>query len=339
MKLTPKILALALTCAAALPAAAQQQVTGAGSTFVYPVLSAGRRLYSKLKNVRVNYQSIGSGGGIAQIKAGTVDFGASDKPLTPNELAEAGLAQFPSSSAASCPVVNIEGVAARRSSSSPARCSPTSTWARSRSGTIPAIAQLNPGRQAAGRRDHRRASLGWLGHDLQLRQLPLQGHAGVEGQGRRRHVRAVAGRRRRQGQRRRRRVREADQGFDRLCRARLRAAEQDDVRVLQNAAGKFVQPDARAFQAAAASADWTNAKDFYLVITNAPGENSWPITATTFILMYKQPKDPAGTQVALDFFKWALENGGQQAEELDYVPLPKGLVEQIEANWKSQIRS
>jgi len=107
---------------------------------------------------------------------------------------------------------------------------------------------------------------------------------------------------------------------------------------VQNAAGQFVQPSLTSFQAAAASADWKNAKDFFLVITNAPGENSWPIAATNFILVYKQPKDAARTKAALDFFKWAYADGGKQAEELDYVPLPKDLTTQIEAYWKSEIK-
>jgi phosphate transport system substrate-binding protein len=107
---------------------------------------------------------------------------------------------------------------------------------------------------------------------------------------------------------------------------------------VQNAAGKFIQPSMESFQAAAASADWKSAKVFHLVITNAPGENSWPITATNFILVYKQPKDSAGTKAALDFFKWAYAEGGKQAEELDYVPLPKGLTDQIEAYWQAQIK-
>src|SRR4029079_17414676 len=107
---------------------------------------------------------------------------------------------------------------------------------------------------------------------------------------------------------------------------------------VQNAAGKFIQPTMEAFQAAAASADWTNSQDFFLVITNAPGENSWPITATNFILVYKQPKDSAGTKAALDFFKWAYAEGGKQAEELDYVPLPKDLTEQFQTYWQAEIK-
>jgi phosphate transport system substrate-binding protein len=107
---------------------------------------------------------------------------------------------------------------------------------------------------------------------------------------------------------------------------------------MQNQAGQWVQPNDASFAAAAASADWKNAKDFFLVMTDAPGEASWPIAATNFILVYKQPKNSAGTKAALDFFKWAYENGGKQAEELDYVPLPKALTEQIEAYWQVEVK-
>jgi phosphate transport system substrate-binding protein len=107
---------------------------------------------------------------------------------------------------------------------------------------------------------------------------------------------------------------------------------------LQNAAGNWVQPDAKSFQAAAATADWANAKDFNLVITNADGADAWPITATNFILMYKQPKDAKRSAEALAFFKWALENGQAQAQALDYVPLPPALVQQVQAYWASEFK-
>ena len=108
--------------------------------------------------------------------------------------------------------------------------------------------------------------------------------------------------------------------------------------MLQNAAGNFVEPNAASFQAAAATADWANAKDFNLVITNAPGADAWPLTATNFILMYKQPKDAKRSADALAFFKWAMENGQAQAQALDYVPLPPELVKQVEAYWASEFK-
>jgi phosphate transport system substrate-binding protein len=107
--------------------------------------------------------------------------------------------------------------------------------------------------------------------------------------------------------------------------------------LMQNLAGKFVKPETASFQAAAASADWAKTKDFYLVLTNAPGDQAFPVTAATFILMYKQPKDPAGSKTAMAFFKWCLENGQKDAEQLDYVPLPDPLVKQIEAYWQAEI--
>jgi len=106
--------------------------------------------------------------------------------------------------------------------------------------------------------------------------------------------------------------------------------------LVQNKAGQFIKPDAESFQAAATSADWPNAKDFYLIMTDAPGEKAYPVTATVFVLMYKQPKDPARAGVAMDFFKWAMESGQKQADALDYVPLPTNLVQQIETYWKAQ---
>jgi phosphate transport system substrate-binding protein len=106
--------------------------------------------------------------------------------------------------------------------------------------------------------------------------------------------------------------------------------------LVQNKAGKFMKPDAASFQAAAASADWENAKDFYLIMTDAPGDDAYPVSATVFIIMYKQPKDAARTNTAMDFFKWALESGQKQANDLDYVPLPASLVKQIENYWKAQ---
>ena len=106
--------------------------------------------------------------------------------------------------------------------------------------------------------------------------------------------------------------------------------------LVQNKAGKFVKPDATGFQAAAASAEWGKAQDFYLIMTEAPGDDAYPIAATVFVIMYKQPKDAARTNTAIDFFKWALENGQTQANALNYVPLPESLVKQIEQYWKAQ---
>ena len=203
-------------------------VTGAGASFVYPVMSKWSADYAKTTGKKVNYQSIGSGGGIAQIKAATVDFGSSDAPLKPEELAKHGLAQFPSVIGGVVPVINVPGVA------SGALKLDGETLANIFLGKVtkwndPAIVAAQRRRAAARQQDHRRAPLGRFGHHLQLRQLPVQGQPGVEDQGRRRHRGEVADRHRRQGQRGRRRLRQADQGRHRLRRTVLRAAEQDGL--------------------------------------------------------------------------------------------------------------
>jgi len=325
--------------AAFLGAASAQaaDITGAGATFIYPILSKWSDSYNNKTGNKINYQSIGSGGGIAQIKAGTVTFGSSDKPLTPDELHDAGLAQFPSVIGGVVPVVNVEGV-------NPGKLKLTGPLlADIFQGKItrwndPAIAQINGDvtlSDAAITVVHRSDGSGttfnfvnylskvspeWkskVGEGTSV-QWPV-GVGGKGNEGVAAYVKQIKG----------------SIGYVELAYA---LQNKMAYTAMQNSAGKFVQPSADSFQAAAAGADWKNAKDFHLVITNAPGENSWPITATNFILVYKQPKNGEATRAALDFFTWAWAEGGKQAEELDYVPLPKALVEQIEAYWKAEIK-
>ncbi|MGN6519480.1 MAG: phosphate ABC transporter substrate-binding protein PstS [Dokdonella sp.] len=312
-------------------------ITGAGATFIYPILAKWSDSYNNATGNRINYQSIGSGGGIAQIKAGTVVFGSSDKPLDPKELEDAGLAQFPSVIGGVVPVVTIEGVdAGKLRFTGPLLADifqgKVTRW------NDPAIAQINPDVRLADaaitvvhRSDGSGTTFNFVNYlskvSPEWKAKVGEGTAvswptGVGGKGNEgvaAYVKQIKG----------------SIGYVELAYA---LQNKMTHAAMQNAAGQFVQPSLASFQAAAAGADWKNAKDFFLVITNAPGENSWPITATNFILVYKQPKNSAGTKAALDFFKWAYENGGQQAEELDYVPLPKGLTEQIEAYWAAQIK-
>jgi phosphate transport system substrate-binding protein len=312
-------------------------ITGAGATFIYPILSKWSDAYNNATGNKINYQSIGSGGGIAQIKAGTVVFGSSDKPLDPKELAEAGLAQFPSVIGGVVPVVNIEG-------GEPGKIHFTGPLlADIYQGKItkwndPAIAQINPDLRLADaaitvvhRSDGSGTTFNFVNYLSKVSPewkskvgegTSVSWPVGVGGKGNEgvaAYVKQIKG----------------SIGYVELAYA---LQNKMTYAAVQNSAGQFVQPSLASFQAAAASADWKNAKDFHLVITNAPGENSWPITATNFILVYKQPKNAAGTKAALDFFKWAYENGGKQAEELDYVPLPKALTEQIEAYWQAEIK-
>ena len=311
-------------------------VTGAGASFIYPVMSKWSSDYSKATGKQVNYQSIGSGGGIAQIKAGTVDFGSSDAPLKPEELEKFGLAQFPSVIGGVVPVVHIKGV------ESGAMKLDGETLANIFLGRVkkwndPAIVALNGGLQLPDKKItvvHRSDGSGttfnfvnylskvsptWqesVGEGTSVKWPTGIGGKGNEG------VAAY--------------VKQIDGGIGYV---ELSYALQNKLTFtrMKNADGNFVQPRDETFSAAAASADWANAKDFYLVMTNAPGADSWPITATNFILMYKQPKNAAGAKNAKEFFKWVYANGDDQAKALDYVPLPDALVQQIDAYWSQNM--
>ena len=314
------------------------EITGAGATFIYPLLSKWSDDYNKATGARINYQSIGSGGGIAQIKAGTVDFGSSDKPLAPEELAKDGLAQFPSAVGGVVPVVNLEGLEAGKLRLTGAVLADiflgkVATW------NDPAIAALNPGLplpsskiNVVHRSDGSGTTFNFVNY---LSKVSPAGKAtvgegtsvnwpgGIGGKGNEgvaAYVKQIKG----------------SIGYVELAYA---TENRMAYAGMQNAAGNWVQPSAASFAAAAASADWKNARDFSLVVTDAPGADAWPITATNFILVYKQPKDAKRTRDTLDFFKWAFEQGQAQADALHFVPLPAELVQQIEAYWASDIKA
>ena len=313
------------------------EITGAGATFIYPLISKWSSDYNQQTGNKVNYQSIGSGGGIAQIKAATVDFGSSDKPLSSEDLVAAGLGQFPSAIGGVVPVVNLEGIEAGK-----LRLTGTlladiymgkiSKW------NDAAIVSANPGVNLPAEKInivHRsdgsgtsfnftnylsKVSVEWKDKIGEGTSVQWPGGVGGKGnEGVSSYVQQIKG----------------SIGYVELAYA---LQNKMTYLSLQNASGNYVLPTAESFQAAAASADWKSAKDFNLVITNAPGADAWPITATNFILMYKQPKDAARSQHAMDFFKWAYENGQPQAQSLDYVPLPPELVQQIEAYWSSEFK-
>jgi phosphate transport system substrate-binding protein len=311
-------------------ASAGAQVTGAGSTFVYPVLSAWAADYRKQAGTAVNYQSIGSGGGITQVKAGTVDFGATDQPLASDELAQSGLAQFPIVIGGIVAVVNIPGLdSGQLKLTGPLLADMFA--GKVKNWSDPAIAQLNPGLKlpnAAISVVHRSDGSGTtfnFTHYLSQVSPAWKGSAGegktvawptgVGGKGNE----GVAGY-----------VKQIPNSIGYVEYAYV-VQNHMTYAQLQNAAGTFVSPSADSFSSAAASANWAAAKDFNLVMTNAPGQSAYPITATTFILMPKQPRDKAKSDAALSFFKYALEHGQSQAKSLDYVPLPDALVKQIES--------
>ncbi|WP_182334807.1 phosphate ABC transporter substrate-binding protein PstS [Stenotrophomonas acidaminiphila] len=325
---------------AAAPAAGDKvaaEISGAGASFIFPLVSKWSADYNAATGARINYQSIGSGGGIAQIKAGTVDFGSSDKPLSSEELAQAGLGQFPSAIGGVVPVVNLEGLQPGQLRLSGALLADIflgkiKTW------NDAAIAAANPGVALPATKItlvHRSDGSGttfnfsnylskvsgeWkdkVGEGTSVQWPDGVGGKGNEGVAS--YVQQIKGS---------------------LGYVELAYALQNNMPYasMQNAAGNWVQPTAETFAAAAASADWASARDFNLVITNAPGANAWPITATNFMLMRKQPKDAKRNQDTLAFFKWAFENGRQQANDLHYVPLPAELVTQIEGYWASEFK-
>jgi len=330
-------LVLAIAAAStALPANAAS-VTGAGSSFVYPVISKWSAAYSEQTGNRINYQSIGSGAGIAQIEAATVDFGASDKPLSAADLRKYGLGQFPIVIGGIVPVVNVPGVAAGAMKLDGVLLADIflgkiDKW------NDPAIAALNGGLQlpdlkitVVHRSDGSGTTFNFSNYLSKVsgqwkarvgEGTALQWPAGIGGKGNEgvaAYVKQIRG----------------GIGYVEYAYA---LQNQLAFSRMRNAAGNVVQPRDTTFAAAAATADWTSAADFNLIMTNAPGEQAWPITATTWAIMYKQPKNAGQSRAALDFFRWSFEHGQPLAASLDYVPLPGSLVQQIEAYWARSIK-
>ena len=339
MTISIKMRAAAISLASVLSIGVAQaaDITGAGATFVYPILSKWSDTYNKATGHKINYQSIGSGGGIAQIKARTVDFGSSDKPLPPDELQAAGLAQFPLVIGGVVPVVNLAGITKGQLKLTGPLVADI-FLGKVKKWNDPAIVALNEGTAlpdtkitVVHRSDGSGTTFNWVNYLSKVSPewkekvgegTSVQWPVGLGGKGNEGVAAYVK------------------QIKNSIGYVELAYATQNDMAYtqLQNAAGKFITPSDDAFAAAAASADWKNATDFHLIITNAPGDASWPVSATNFILMYKQPKDGARSGHALEFFKWALENGQQEATDLHFVPLPKELVAQIEAYWAAQIK-
>ena len=336
MNLIKAIVAAGLVAASTSAFAAD--ITGAGSTFIYPVLSKWADAYKKESGIGVNYQSIGSGAGIKQIQAKTVTFGATDMPLKVDQLEKDGFAQWPMIMGAIVPVVNVEGVKAGDMTLD------GDTLAKIYLGTITkwddaAIKKLNPKLNlpsAAIAVVHRadgsgttfnftdylsKVSADWktkVGSGTAVEWPAGVGAKGNEG---------VSG--------------NIGQTKNAIGYVEYAYAKQNKLAytALVNKAGKTVQPTNAAFQAAASNADWTHAPGYYLILTDQPGETSWPIVASTFILMHKDSTDKASSQEAIKFFKWSFENGGKMAEELDYIPMPDPVIKLIEKTWSADIKS
>ncbi|WP_024673962.1 phosphate ABC transporter substrate-binding protein PstS [Pseudomonas syringae] len=335
--LTKKRLSLLIASLCLSGVAHATDVTGAGSSFVFPVISAWSQDYSKSNDSknRINYQSIGSGGGIAQIKAATVDFGASDAPMSAEDLQAGGLGQFPSVIGGIVPIVNVEGVESGELMLDGALLAKI-FMGEVKKWNDPAIVALNPGVKlpetaitVVHRSDGSGTTYNFTNYLSKVSPewneklkfgSTVQWPAGVGGKGNEgvsAYVKQIKG----------------SIGYVEYSYA---VTNKLSYTQLKNAAGKFIKPDAKAFAAAADSAKWEDAKDFNLIMTNAPGDTAWPITATTWIIMYKKAKNEEKSAAAFDFFKWSLENGQKQAEKLDYVALPKSLVDRVETYWKTE---
>ncbi len=325
------LLLVAATTAAAV------DITGAGSTFIYPVLSKWSSTYHARTGNKVNYQSIGSGGGIAQIKAATVTFGASDKPLSSGELKQAGLVQFPVVIGGVVPVVNVPGVRPGKMKLT-GRLLAKIYLGKIKKWNSRAITRINPGLKlpdtritVVHRSDGSGTTFNWVNYLSKVSRVwrarvgegtSVKWPTGIGGKGNEgvaAYVKRIKG----------------SIGYVELSYAKQNKMSYTAVK---NKAGRFIEPTAQSFQAAAARADWSRKPDFYQVITNARGKKSWPIAATTFVIMYKHPKNVKQSREALSFFKWALEHGKHDALALDYVPLPSLLVRKIEAYWAKKIK-
>ncbi|MBS0472057.1 MAG: phosphate ABC transporter substrate-binding protein PstS [Proteobacteria bacterium] len=321
---------LALAASAAIAA----DISGAGATFPAPVYAKWATTYKGQSGVGLNYQAIGSGGGIAQIKAKTVTFGATDAPLTKAQLDAAGLAQFPTVIGGVVPVINVKGIAPGQMVLDGA------TLAAIYQGKIsrwddPAIKKLNPGVNLPSQAIavvHRSDGSGTtfifttflsrIGGDWKSNvgaATAVDWPVGIGAKGNE----GVAGN-----------VAQTGGSIGYVEYAYAKQNHLTYVRMI-NKAGKTVSPTADAFKAAAAGADWSAAagNGFYIILVDQPGDASWPISATTYILVYKQPVDPAATAEVLKFFKWAYANGDSLALGLDYVPLPEVAVKAIEGSW------
>jgi len=323
---------------AASTSAFAADITGAGATFPFPIYSKWADAYKKETGNGLNYQSIGSGAGIKQIEAKTVTFGATDMPLKVEQLDKDGLVQWPMVMGAIVPVVNLEGVKAGD------MVFDGPTLADIFLGKItkwddPAIKKLNPNVKLPSEAIsvvHRadgsgttfnftnylsKVSPDWkskVGEGTAVEWPTGVGAKGNEG---------VSG--------------NIGQTKNSIGYVEYAYAKQNKLTytAMTNKASKKVEPTTETFQAAASNADWTHAPGYYVILTDQPGDQSWPITASTFILMHRDPTDKAASAEAIKFFKWSFQHGNKMAEELDYIPMPDNVVKLIEKTWSADIKS
>src|SRR5215211_3704987 len=336
VKLVNTVIAAAAALATSSIAALALDISGAGATFPYPIYAKWADTYKKETGVGLNYQSIGSGGGIKQIQAKTVTFGASDMPLKAADLAKSGLVQFPTVMGGVVPVINVEGVKSGELVLDGATLAKiflgeVKTW------NDPAIAKLNPNAKLPSQAIavvHRsdgsgttfiftdylsKVSADWKTKVGANTAVEWPGGIGAKGnEGVANNVANTKG----------------SIGYVEYAYAKQNKLT---FTKLINNDGKAVDPTAASFTAAAASAEWTGTPGFAVILTDEPGAGSWPIAGATFILMHKQPQDAAATE-ALKFFAWAYTKGDKMAEDLDYVPMPDSIVNAIQKVWASEIK-
>ena len=332
-----RIIAVASLLAATVVPAAADDISGAGATFPYPVYAKWADAYKKETGVGLNYQSIGSGGGIKQIEARTVTFGATDAPLKGEDLDKNGLVQFPMVMGGIVPVVNLDGVkpgdlVIDGPTLAKIFLGDIKTW------DDPAIKKLNPSANLPStaiavvhRSDGSGTTFNFAYYLAQVSDdwkskvgfnTSVEWPVGIGAKGNEGVSNNIG------------------QTKGSIGYVEYAYALQNKLvfTKMVNKDGKTIAPTSDAFQAAAANADWNSVPGYGVILANQPGAASWPMTAATFILIPKQPQDPAAATSALKFFAWAYAKGGKMAEELDYVPMPQKVVGQIQAMWSKEIK-
>ncbi|MBS0424246.1 MAG: phosphate ABC transporter substrate-binding protein PstS [Proteobacteria bacterium] len=336
MKLRFGLLLISIAVFFVTPAIAAD-ITGAGATFPYPIYAKWADAYKKATGIRLNYQSIGSGGGIKQIKAKTVDFGASDKPLTVEELEKSGLTQFPTVIGGVVPVINLDGIKEGEIKLTGAILADI-FLGKIKKWNDPVIAELNSGINLPANNItvvHRADGSGttflftdylskvnaeWkerIGADASVAWPIGTGGKGNEG---------VANF-----------VKQIKNSIGYVEAAYAKQNKMSFVQ-LQNRDGFYVIPAEDSFKAAAINTLWDKNAGFYEILTNKPGQNSWPITGATFVLMHQAQENPEQALEVLKFFEWAYVHGDEMALELDYIPLPDDIVKLIEDSWRTRIK-
>ncbi len=307
-------------------------ISGAGATFPYPIYSKWASAYKDKTGIGLNYQSIGSGGGIKQISNKTVTFGASDMPLKPEKLNEIGLIQWPMIIGGVIPVANIPGVKPGELTMDGATLADI-YMGKIKKWNDPAIKKLNPGvnlPDMAIAPVHRADGSGTT--FLFSTYLSDSSPAWKENVGANTSLEWPAGIGAKGNEGVANMTTQTRGGIGYVEYAYVVQNHMTYMKMI-NKEGAVVSPTAEAFQAAAANADWKSAPGFYLLLTNQPGKASWPIVGASFILMYKQPTDAKAAQQALDFFNWAYHNGQDMAKALDYVPIPMEVVNLVNDEW------